>query len=454
MPRTASNPNQYLKQLGRTWYVSVRVPRTLEKHVGNTHVRRSLKTRDLAEANRLKHAVVNEIKGTLDSLRTGHSGKDVSGFTFADAKAFRDEIRKLTEAGDLEGVVDVEDVAVEQAEKIEQLYGHGRALKWYRSATRPEADLAELHEVWLKASDYKESTNMGHRKALAEVLAFLKNPNAQPADVARADAVKFLDEDLTSRGLAYNTVRDRLASLSAFWGWLVSRGHAKENPWSGHKVSRKANPASTPPKRAYTEGELLALLKGTPETTQWPTYTYLPDLLLLGMFTACRAEELCSARRGQLVKDGDAYVLNVTDAKTQAGIRPVAVTHPAPIAVLKRRLTGTSKGAQVFPELSPGGPDKKFSFSAVKAFGRYRRACGVPDGTDLHSLRRSAITQLEHAEVSQVALARFVGHKVGTLAADTYSAGASRAQSIATSRKLRYGDEVETAADRLSERQR
>ena len=41
MKSKTSNRDQYLKLLGLTWYVLVGVPRTLEKLVGNTHVRRS-----------------------------------------------------------------------------------------------------------------------------------------------------------------------------------------------------------------------------------------------------------------------------------------------------------------------------------------------------------------------------------------------------------------------------
>ena len=38
--RTAKgSTKQYLKRIGNTWYVNVRVPRTLEKALGTTHIR-------------------------------------------------------------------------------------------------------------------------------------------------------------------------------------------------------------------------------------------------------------------------------------------------------------------------------------------------------------------------------------------------------------------------------
>ena len=82
----------------------------------------------------------------------------------------------------------------------------------------------------------------------------------------------------------------------------------------------------------------------------------------------------------------------------------------------------------------------------MKAYGRYRWVCGVPDGTDFHSFRRNVVTVLEAAGVAQVPIARFVGHKVGTLAGDTYSAGGLKANAVVTATKIRYGDEVEAEA--------
>jgi integrase len=120
------------------------------------------------------------------------------------------------------------------------------------------------------------------------------------------------------------------------------------------------------------------------------------------------------------------------------------------LAILKRRLKGLKPGALVFSELSPGGLDKKLSSSPSKAYGRYRRACGVPDGTDFHSYRRNVATILEAAGVGQVPIARFVGQKVGTMAGDTYSAGGSKANSIETSKKVRYGAKIEAAAEALA----
>lgn len=455
MATKRGNPDQYLQKVGGTYYARVRVPRTLEQYTGQSHIRRTLETGDRAVANGRKHAVVGRIKAELSALRKSPRNLDERGISFAEAKEWREELRAAEDAGDDgEQHTVVHDLVIDKAEQLERLYGPAKAKRWFKAATTTTETLPELMDAWLHVSDYKASTNAGHRKALAEVLGFVRNDHATPADVTRKVAMAYIDTNLTQRNpaLAHSTIRDRLVSLGGFWNWMASRAAVATgaNPWTGHKISRERNKGRSPPKRSYTDAELMALITGNAKVTRWPTYSYLPDLLILGLFTGARENELCSLT-AQAVEVGRGHcVLNITDSKTKAGIRFVAITHPAPLAVLKRRLKAINGAAQVFPELTAGGLDKKLSSSAVKAYGRYRRACNVPDGTDFHSFRRNVITVLEAAGVGQVPIARFVGQKVGTMAGDTYSAGGSKANAIETARKLRYATKVEAAAVALA----
>lgn len=448
-----SSADQFLQKVGGTFYARVRVPRTLEKYVGQSHIRRSLQTGDKTEANRRKFAMVARIKAELEAIRKSAHKDDAPGLSFAAAKAIRDQLKELKQAGDHDMAQTVEGVTVEQALRVEALYGEVKANKWFRAATVTSESLKELLEKWLGVSDYKESTKAGHRKALTEVLAFLEDEDAVPDDVPRRVALQYIDDNLTQRNppLAHTTIRDRLVSLGGFWGWMESRGAVQPNtnPWTGHKISKKQNASTRPPKRTFTDAEILRLLKGTDKAKTWPTYAYMPDLMILGLFTGARIEELCSRDIADVIMAEDHAFISIKDSKTKAGIRFVAVCHPAPLAVLRRRLD--AEGPALFPELSAGGLDDKLSASVVKAFGRYRRECDVPDGTDFHSFRRNVITVLEAAGVGQVPIARFVGHNVGTMAGDTYSAGGSKANALATARQLDHGKLIDAASLALSQ---
>lgn len=453
--RKASSPNQFLQKVGHTWYARVRVPRSLEARMKQTHLRESLQTGDLAEANRKKFAVVASLKAKLAAEAKAQAegippGKFVSALDTP--QNIREELARLRAAGDDETAEALEDMAVTKAEQIEERHDYARAKKWLRAAVDTDDTLRELHSKWLEASDFRGSTQHGYKLALTELLAFIGDEDARPREITRAAAIRYIEGALTQRGLAYNTIRDRLAALTSFWGYLESRGAAPRgsNPWTGHKVSKKKHAGRGEAKRAYTEEELLLLLKGTPKANRMASAGYLRDLTVLQMFSGTRIEEVCSRKVEEIEWKRGYAVLRVEDAKTKAGNRPVVFTHAAPLAVLKRRTKGKKPGEQLFEEAKPGGLDKKYSKDASNYFTRYRRACGVADGTDNHSYRRTVMTLLEHAGIRQVLIARFTGHKVGTLAADTYSEGGSVAQAKEVSKEIRYKAAVEREALRAA----
>ena len=261
MPTQRHPQDQYLQKVGGTFYARIRVPRTLEKYVGQSHIRRSLKTGDKATANRLKHSVVADLKGELEALRKAPPGSDDHGISFAQAKVWRADLEAAEKADDDGELHDtIHDFVIEKAESLELLYGQTRARRWYKAATTDDEvpTLLELMNKWMEVSDYKASTKAGHRKAISEVLAFLKDEEATPADVSQKMAMAYIDTDLTQRKLAHTTIRDRLVSLGGFWTWMVSRGAVAKgvNPWTGHKVSKQSNKGRSPPKRTYTDAEL------------------------------------------------------------------------------------------------------------------------------------------------------------------------------------------------------
>jgi integrase len=211
---------------------------------------------------------------------------------------------------------------------------------------------------------------------------------------------------------------------------------------------KAAAPSSRPARRTYTDDELLALFKGPPEKASGRKRgkdRLVLDLLVLGMATGARIDELCSLRVGDVERDKRAKVayLQIRHGKTAAARREVPVVNSAALAVIDRRVAGKTGDAFLFDEATPGGPDNKRSWHASKAFGRWRRACGVPDGPDFHSLRRGVATILDRKGVEPVRAFRFFGHDVPTLMHKTYSAGLGRVEMRAVAEVIRYSREVE-----------
>jgi integrase len=449
MATAKGNPKQYLKRIGGKWYVNVRVPRTLEKPLGTTHIRRTLRTGDLAEANRLKHAPVAEIKAELAALRSKAArGEPLKrGLTFDTAAAIRTDLEDARAQQDEDREFILTSEANKLAHEVARLHGDATAHRFYRKATRTEPSMRVLSDKWLDNTDYKGVTKDAHREALAGLLEYLGDEDAMAMDVSRMKASEYVDEGLGRKGLAQRTIRRKINSLSAFWEWLEVKGHAPAgaNPWKGHKISRTKHKGTRAPRRIWTDKELIAALKGPPANKRRTSAGYLRDLTVLGLFTGARLDELCKLRPQDVQKHPTGYVLRIEDAKTKAGNRLIGVVHEAPKRVLARRVKA-AKGGRLFPELKPTGIDKKLSHEAAKRFSGYRRACGVEDGPCFHTFRNQVETILERADVPEIRIDRFVGHKTGRIGGDVYSAGGSEAQALDTARHVRYEASVEAAA--------
>ncbi len=72
---------QNLKLRSRTWYARLSVPLPLQPVIGRTELVRSLKTRDLREANRLKYRALDIMQTEMSRAVTialpTHAGGDV-----------------------------------------------------------------------------------------------------------------------------------------------------------------------------------------------------------------------------------------------------------------------------------------------------------------------------------------------------------------------------------------
>ena len=146
----------------------------------------------------------------------------------------------------------------------------------------------------------------------------------------------------------------------------------------------------------------------------------LVDLITLAMWSGARIEELCSLEIPNV--DLKAKAFSVVDAKTEAGIREV----PIHVELLPtfRRLIGDHKSGYVLSALKPNKFGDR-SNAIGKRFGRLKKAAGFGDGHVFHSIRKTVVTLLENAGISENVAADIVGHEKPRITYGLYSGGAS-----------------------------
>jgi integrase len=392
------------------WYVVKEIPRPLRQAAGRKREVRSTGTDSLKEAQRRRAAILAEINQRIEALNYSQGG---STDRWEHYKALAMDIRRRAARGEYaledetpsvrDGSVIANEVL--ETENLEGQFGVELTKSFVRIASGKETPLSDLVQKWLSDAALSPQT---HKNYYGAVTAFLEwfDGNASVETVSRRKAGEYVTDHLKAYGTQPATINKKVSALSSFWGWLVKRGYAKENPWKSQGVENKPNhrgQSNTEGERPFTDKEVVALLSNARDTIM---YDFLLTLLLTGMRRGEAAE--LSVRD---VKDGWLYV---REGKNTSALRSIPI-HSQLRPIIDRRCQGKGQGEYVFHELSSKGDDRAAPLG--KRFTRFRRDVGVHEdsGThrarvNMHSARRWFITKTEQAGHDPWTVGFVVGH--------------------------------------------
>ena len=420
----------YLKRRGRTWFVRVQIPAHLWKAAGGRREYvKTLKTGDLNEANRLKHAHVAAFKRKIEALARGKPS-DVLDELYEKAAAWRDTLERhkgellFYEGGDEERPVYLNDEYLsqisEEAKEFLETHGERAATAFYKVARGEGTLLTSQVDTWLaeQGTTITAQTSAQHRTVMRAFTAWAGS-GVLIEDVTRRYAGEFVSNLLApASGLSRKTARRYVSSLSSFWRWLYARGLARENPWREQELGKKSKRGETPQRRQWTDDALVKVLSGqyTPRYT-----TILHDLARLALVTGARLDELCALKTSDAHKREDGWWITIREGKTEAAVRDVPI-HDSAAHVLARRCKAPHNF--LFEGLAPGGPDKKRSWNVSKAFGHYTQKLDLGDKRQkFHSLRMTFTEVMEAAVVPESTIRLLIGHARPSLTFGGYSKG-------------------------------
>ena len=445
-----------IRQRGNKWEAKLRVPTALVEEVGRKMLYRTLRSLDRRSAEL-------EAKAWELELKAGwHEKLHGTAPTIADLRALYERVKEQAERGDfvIEGDPEAYDeftAGIEhELEKLEEDIGRReftdaeqarvaalQDAQMVRQGRRP-AKRAELEmsfreiadaylNLWRTTAGLKETNTEQQKRATFELFAAFHD-DRPIRQVSRGDAASFFDQlrqldpnwartgkkhaagykidwrDLQrrfggrARGLSDNTVNRHANTLSELWRWAEGREHCEgKNPFDGHR--RSIRPGKN--KHGYvawTTEELLTLFSPPPKRDD------LTEVMIVALFTGMRLNEIASLTFGQFGEEGGVRYIDVTDAKTTAGIRKVPLHRS--LGWLWERADGANASERVWPKFSPEGPGRKPGGDAGKDFSRFKRGRGFEDRTKVfHSFRKNFVGQLEEAGVPQNEVAEIVGHE-------------------------------------------
>jgi integrase len=449
---------RYLKRRHNTWWFQIAVPTDCRAVVGRPMLYENLRTADLAVAQAEALRLAGEAKSKFLAVRgapTQHKADAfISGRLWAAAELARIE-REIESPGDRANrrdlVFDLElekalaDHGVDDADELGEdnplppavdarLQGIRAAVQGRRET--PDEFKAPFSRT---ASDYiKDRQRAGASNRLTDQTVaqseavyrlFAHHIGDRPLlSVERRTATQFfdkvkrldanwgrspktkertLDELLAlsdredAKPLSDRTLFRYMTSLGQLWDWAERRGEVTgRNPFNGQvkkgENDRYANaPWSDDAIRAYFAAHSDQSKRGKPDPFFW-----LPRIALL---SGMRLDEICSLTAADIVVGEGIKCFDIKRGKTNSAERAVPI-HNALLPFLEV----VPKSGYLFPDLIPGGKDKKRSAQIGKQLGR--RFAAIPGGSTFHAFRKNVAGAFERNRVPESEAAQILGH--------------------------------------------
>jgi len=290
-------------------------------------------------------------------------------------------------------------------------------------ACRPAEHLEEY--VAVKLADLKDRSRDEHKRVLEAqwIKAF---PIMDEAHYTKSNVVGWWERLLAS-GKSKATLRKYLSRVKSFVKWLCYRGYCNKENYldSLEPITKRQQASKQEDRKPFSDDDCKKLLDHADEQ--------LKPLILFGMYTGCRIEELCNLTTDHLFtcpENGRLYI-DVPVSKTKKGEHRKIPLHRQLEGLIPESgyLIDVGNGINRYGERSAG---------IGKKFGRLKTGLGYGRGHVFHSLRKSFIDKLDQAGTPEKQAADIVGHEINTMTYGLYASATPVAQLFQWVDKVRY----------------
>ena len=401
-------PRMNIEQRNGLWYAVVMVPKELRPTLG-LKFRQSLKTHNKAEAQIKAFPLIARWKLEIKKARGG------VGPEIHEALVWKRDIENATPGDEFNhGTRDIiVDALIEHVEGLQVSQGVATAQEFYGMAMGQRTPLASLVNEWKAQAVLGQKTLDQTERDLTKLVSHFKILEA-----ITPRAVKQWVDELAAAGSTHSSLNRILKSCKSLWSYLRKSSTIeleRPDPFAGilslvaSKVTRNRQG-----RVAWSPDDLAKIYQAALDKKDQP----LADIIALGAYTGARIDELGSLKVSDVTSRKS---LMITDSKTKAGIREIPL-HPE-LVVLVERLQRDATTDYLIPTKADNQYNHRGDVLG-KRFGRLKKAMGFVEGAQVfHSIRKTLITLMENAGVSEGVAADIVGHEKQTMTYGLYSMG-------------------------------
>lgn len=233
-------------------------------------------------------------------------------------------------------------------------------------------------------------------------------------DCTKHKAVEFKQSLITS-GLSNITINKFIGKLSGLFDYIQAH-YEHSNIFDGLKIKRAKQETT---RTAYKKQEAQELIKFADKQQQHHKF-----MILLGLFTGCRANELAQLYTSDIVKIDGIWSILIQATKPDQKLKTTNASRIVPVhselirAGFIEFVKGRGLDCRLFPEFKYS-PVDGCSKAFVQWFIQHK-----PVAKTYHEIRHSFATQLRAHDVSLNVAAQLLGHGVGAISFDRYGSTA------------------------------
>lgn len=459
---------RYLKQRGNRWWFQIAVPERCRASIGKAVIEENLRTSDLAIAQTKANDRAAHWQRQFDLVRSpaGNHPSTIFRARLAETVAKMEwidlrhadeedrdteywllyesvldpELRRLgyldaseIRPGDLDPEVEAAAMAVKAA-----IEGRKEVPKEFQTPFSKLADdylsdrqrdprdrltaqtIAQMEATFRLFRDHHSDGPLStvDKKIAADFLNQIgklnRNWGRSPRTKARSLAQLLTAAGSDEERVSNRTIVRHASALAGLWHWAVRRGEVDgPSPFEAPNMGRhrRAKNIANQPWEASAIRSLMNMRPDGSKTGRPDPMYWLPRVALL---TGMRLGEICELEV-QNVREADGVTyFDIPKGKAEGSIRVVPV-HPDLKALLKL----APEEGYLFPELSPGGPDRKRSWNVGKKLGRSFRA--LDGASTFHGFRKNVAEAFERMRVPESEASQLLGHKQAGMTYGVYS---------------------------------
>lgn len=407
-----------ITQIYNTWYAVLNVPEDVQDKLGKSKLKKTLQTSDKRVAVERSRLVIAEWKALIADARG--SLDSYSREAILINKSYREAVKESD--GDAQEAIS--SIIQDRAEQLNATKGYEAASEFASIASSHKTLIEPLIDDWLQSPAIKKlapktiKTYEVESRRLAKKFKHVESLSKRAILIWKTNLTETIKEA---------TIKKAFTAYNALWKFLQSREYVdieRESPFKGIEFS--IDPESYDP---FTPEEVVRLIK----QSQAEGKEDLTAFLLLVSYTGTRRGEVAELRCSDITENN---TIRIKDAKTKAGLREIPIH--SKIIELVNQLKLKSKDGYLVP-CDAKGRGQSFYKKYLSTFNN----TGV-DTEDrklsIHSLRKTVVTILENAGVSENVTADIVGHKKPRITYGLYSGGATLDVKKEAIEKLSYPD--------------